>query len=120
MIRFYFAFAAVVLCAIAQTAAAQDLTSGQKLFADNCVRCHGNKGQGGIGLKLAGDAAYWEFSNFRRAVLMGVDDQGKSLKPIMPRFGKVGFTKPKGDVPNDIQLMSIQAYLVTFAPKAAN
>ena len=115
-----FAFAAVVICAVAQTAAAQDVATGQKLFADNCVRCHGNKGQGGIGLKLAGDAAYWDFNNFKRAVLAGVDDQGKSLKSIMPRFGNVGLTKPKGDVPNETQLKSIQAYLVTFAPKAAN
>ena len=120
MNRFYFAFAAVTISAFAHTAIAQELTTGQKLFADNCVRCHGNKGQGGIGLKLAGDAAYWDFDNFKRAVLMGVDDQGKRLKPIMPVFSKVGLAKPKGDVPNDTQLKSIQAYLVTLAPKAAN
>ena len=120
MKSFKFAVAALVLCAFAHSAGAQDLTAGKKLYSDNCARCHGNKGQGGIGKKLAGDAAYWEFDIFKRAVLMGIDDGGKPLKPIMPVFSKVGLTKPKGDVPNDTQLKSFQAYLVTFAPKAAN
>jgi hypothetical protein len=120
MNKFNFSFATVVLCAFAHAAIAQDLATGKKLYADNCLRCHGNKGQGGVGMKLAGDAAYWEFDIFKRAVLMGIDDGGKPLKPLMPVFGKVGLLIPKGDVPNDTQLKSIQAHLVTLAPKAAN
>ena len=59
MVRFLILMAAVVLLTCMQSAMAQDLTAGKKLFTDNCVRCHGPKGQGGIGKKLVGDAPYW-------------------------------------------------------------
>lgn len=107
--------AAAALMACTQGAMAQDLTAGKKLFTDNCVRCHGAKGQGGIGKKLAGDAAYWDFDIFKRTVMTGIDDEGKKMK-IMPVFGKTGFTNPKGVMPTDTDLQNIQAYLKTFGP----
>jgi mono/diheme cytochrome c family protein len=96
---------------------AQDLAAGKKLYIDNCQRCHSAKGQGGVGVKLTGDAAYWEFDAFKKAVLMGVDDAGKQLKKPMPLFETVGLTVPKGEIPTDAELHDIQAYIVTFGPK---
>ena len=94
---------------------AQDAAAGKTLYVDNCQRCHGAKGQGGVGKKLAGDAAYWDFAIFKRTVVEGIDDENKQMK-TMPVFGKVGFTKPKGKTPDDSDLQNLQAYLKTFGP----
>jgi mono/diheme cytochrome c family protein len=112
--------AAVLLVAANGFGHADDLDAGKKLYVDNCLRCHGNKGQGGVGAKLAGDASYWESDIFKRAVLTGVDDEGKQLKKAMPRFGKVGLTKPNGAIPSDADLENVLAYLKTFGPKRGN
>lgn len=106
--------ALIALAAFAHAAVAQDVAIGKKLFVDNCQRCHGAKGQGGVGKKLAGDAAYWDFDIFKRTVMTGIDDEGKKMK-IMP-LGKIGFTNPKGAMPSDSDLQNIQAYLKTFGP----
>ena len=103
-----------VACA-AQPALAVDVAAGGKLFVDNCQRCHGDKGQGGVGKKLAGDAAYWDFPIFKRTVIEGIDDENKKMK-IMPVFGKVGLFNPHGHVPTDDELQDLQAYLKTFGP----
>ncbi len=107
--------AAAAAVAFTQAAQAQDVGAGKTLFTDNCQRCHGAHGQGGVGKKLAGDAAYWDFNIFQRAVMTGIDDENKQMK-VMPVFGKVGFTKPKGAIPTDANLQNIQAYLKTFGP----
>jgi mono/diheme cytochrome c family protein len=109
--------AAAIMASVftAQTALAQDLAAGKKLYVDNCQRCHNDKGQGGIGKKLTGDAAYWDFAIFKRTVIEGIDDENKKMK-IMPVFGKVGLFTPKGKVPDDADLHNIQAYLQTFGP----
>jgi mono/diheme cytochrome c family protein len=115
MKRILLAAATAALFAASQTAGAQDLAAGKKLFTDNCVRCHGAHGQGGVGKKLAGDAAYWDFPVFQRTVMTGIDDENKQMK-TMPVFGKTGFTNPKGAIPTDTDLQNIQAYLKTFGP----
>jgi mono/diheme cytochrome c family protein len=107
--------AASLICFVAPAAWAEDVAAGKTLFVDNCQRCHGAKGQGGIGKKLAGDAAYWDFAIFKRTVVEGLDDENKQMK-TMPVFGKVGFTKPKGKIPDDTDLQNLQAYLKTFGP----
>ena len=107
--------AVAALLACTQAAVAQDVAAGKKLFTDNCVRCHGAKGQGWVGKKLAGDAAYWDFPVFQRAVMTGIDDEGKKLK-VMPVFEVTGFINPKGVMPTDHDLENIQAYLKTFGP----
>jgi mono/diheme cytochrome c family protein len=94
---------------------AVDTPAGGKLYVDNCQRCHGNKGQGGVGKKLVGDAAYWDFPVFKRTVIEGIDDENKKMK-VMPVFGKVGLFKPQGHVPSDDELQDIQSYLKTFGP----
>lgn len=115
MKRDLISIAAAALLACTQAATAQDLMAGKKLFTDNCMSCHGAKGQGGVGKKLAGDAAYWDFDVFQRTVMTGIDDEGKQMK-IMPVFGKTGFINPKGAIPTATDLQNIQAYLKTFGP----
>jgi mono/diheme cytochrome c family protein len=34
-----------------------ELVTGRRVYIDNCVRCHGPSGQGGIGARLAGVVA---------------------------------------------------------------
>ena len=94
---------------------ALDVAAGKTLYVNNCQRCHNDKGQGGVGKKLAGDAAYWDFPIFKRTVITGVDDEGKQMK-VMPVFGKVGLFNPQGHVPTDDELQDVQAYLKTFGP----
>ena len=110
-------FAAAILAASSAIARAEDIAAGKKLYVDNCQRCHGNKGQGGVGVRLAGEAAYWDTDTFEKAVLIGVDDEGKHLKKVMPLFGQVGLTAPKGAIPTDAELRDIQAYVKTLGPK---
>jgi len=107
--------AGAALCAFARVAAAEDVDQGKKLYVDNCQKCHGTKGQGGVGKKLEGDAAYWDFDIFKRTVMTGIDDEGKKMK-TMPVFGNVGLFNPKGVKPTDADLHNIQAYLKTFGP----
>ena len=107
------AVAALLTCT--QAAVAQDVAAGKKLFTDNCAPCHGANGQGGMGKKLAGDAAYWDFPIFQRTVMTGLDDEGKQMQN-MPVFGTTGFMDPKGVTPTDTDLKNIQAYLKTFGP----
>jgi mono/diheme cytochrome c family protein len=112
--------ASMILVATSLHVRAEDISAGKKLYVDNCQRCHGAKGQGGVGLKLAGDSAYWEFDNFKNAVLVGIDDEGEHLKKPMPLFGKIGLTSPAGEIPTDAKLQDVLAYLKTFGPKKSN
>lgn len=80
-----------------------DAKAGKTLFQTNCSGCHGTKAQGAFGPKLAGDAAKWKFTLFKRALTKGLDDKGKKLQPAMPHFK---FT--------DKEIANIQAYLKTL------
>ena len=107
--------AVITLMASAEASVAQDIGVGKTLYVDNCISCHGSKGEGAVGKKLEGDAAYWDFPIFKRTVMEGLDDEGKQLK-IMPVLGKTGFLKPAGKIPTDAELQDIQAYMKTFGP----
>ena len=50
----------------------------------------------------------------------GIDDEGKKLKPVMPRWGKTGFLIPKGVTPSDDDLANIETFLQTLGPKTAD
>jgi mono/diheme cytochrome c family protein len=88
-----------------------DAKAGKAIYTSTCQGCHGDKGQGGVGAKLAGEVGTWKFDIFKRALLQGKDDKGVALKAPMPNFTTVGFA---GKKPTDKQLMDLHAYLKTF------
>lgn len=55
-----------------------DVEAGQKLFTANCLACHGDKGQGGVGPNLTDD--YWlhggTINNIFRTITVGVVEKG--------------------------------------------
>jgi hypothetical protein len=63
-----------------------------------------------------GNALYWDFDIFKCTIVTGIDEENKKMK-IMPMFGKIGFTKPMGVTPSDVDLQNIQAYLKTLGPR---
>ncbi len=93
------------------TMKAGDAKAGKVIYAANCQGCHGDKGQGGVGAKLAGEVGTWKFDLFKRALLQGKDDKGVALKAPMPNFTTVGFA---GKKPTDVQLMNLHAYIKTL------
>jgi len=107
--------ASVAILMMSGAALAQEAKSGKDLYDANCARCHGKMAQGDIGVKLAGDAAYWTPALFNRAVLAGKDDEGRKLKKKMPRFNKKELDD--GKMATVADLAAIQAYLQTLGPK---
>ena len=72
-------------------------SEGAKLFADNCVACHGYRGEGGelIGGQTAPDLTQIAARNGgvfpRAAVLSQIDGYAKGTHPgrVMPEFGAI-------------------------------
>jgi mono/diheme cytochrome c family protein len=87
---------------------------GKALYHENCARCHGQNGKGYTGPKLVGDASEWKRELFERAVLKGIDDQGKPLKSPMPHWGAASFETDKGVAPSKAEVDAIQRYLHTL------
>lgn len=98
------------LLLVASAYAAPNAANGKTIYSTYCQGCHGANAVGvqGVGPVLKGEVAGWKFDLFKRAVLTGVDDAGKTLKPMMPRWGTTGFG---GKKPTDAQLQDLQAYL---------
>jgi mono/diheme cytochrome c family protein len=86
---------------------------GKMLFQQNCAVCHGDRAQGKIGPKLAGDSSKWPPRIFERAVLTGIDDEGKPLKAPMPHWNQSSFVSDQGKVPSKAEIDAIQRYIRT-------
>jgi len=94
---------------------AADATNGKTLYQANCASCHGADAAGGIkvGSTTSPDIRWGAigstFNNdpalVKRAILQGLDEEGKALDAAMPRFqGKL----------TDSQADDIVAYLQTL------
>lgn len=92
---------------------AASVTIGARLYGENCQTCHGVGAVGisGVGPALKGEVANWSPVQFRRAVLRGVDDKGRPLSTVMPRWSIHGWKSAVSRVPTDAQLADLQAYL---------
>ena len=64
--------------------------------------------------KLVGDAANWTPELFERAVLKGIDDEGKPLNRVMPHWGSSSFSEDHGKPPSKAEIDAIQKYLRTL------
>ncbi len=104
---------AVVTLFLSMSAVAAPL-GGKALYQQNCASCHGQKGQGGSAPKLAGDASKWRAKLFERAVLKGLDDNGKPLQAPMPHWEGASFKTDKGAAPSKAEVHAIQRYLQTL------
>ncbi|MDT3738754.1 MAG: cbb3-type cytochrome c oxidase N-terminal domain-containing protein [Candidatus Kapabacteria bacterium] len=62
------------------------LESGKEIFMKNCVSCHGNSGEGGIGPNLTDNYSIHGFGieNTMKTIINGVPDKGMiSWKPLL-------------------------------------
>jgi mono/diheme cytochrome c family protein len=84
---------------------------GKSIYQENCISCHGDNAKGGSAPKLTGDASKWSRKLFQRAVLSGIDDNGKPLKSPMPHWKEVGFHNAPGKAPSLAEINAIQDYL---------
>jgi mono/diheme cytochrome c family protein len=55
---------------------------GRAVYANNCARCHGTTGQGGVGPKLSAPALKKQFADIRTQILFVSQGSG-----VMPAFG---------------------------------
>ena len=88
---------------------------GKMLFKENCASCHGDNGKGGTqavkGPKLVGDASKWSAKLFVRAVLEGVDDEGRKLQAGMPHWKDASLKDDHGMAPTQGEIEAIHRYL---------
>ncbi|MDA7088170.1 cytochrome c [Pseudomonas sp. SA3-5] len=100
-------FAVMFLSAATQAA----MPDGEALYRDNCASCHGDKGQGGVGMRLVGDSSTWPEELFQRAVFEGLDDEGKPLESTMPHWQDRSFSADEGAPPSAAEVTAIYHYL---------
>jgi hypothetical protein len=67
-----------------------------------------------VGPKLAGVASAWPQAKFERAVLQGINSDGKPLKPPMPVWQNSSFSSDGGHAPSKQEVGAIYAYLQTL------
>lgn len=110
----FFIASTTLLMALSVPAAELD---GRALFLQNCASCHGDTGKGGKmevkGPRLVGDSSKWKLPVFQRAVLEGIDDNGKPLKAAMPHWKDASFKTDAGAAPSKEEVAAIYHYLRT-------
>jgi cytochrome c oxidase cbb3-type subunit 3 len=83
------------------TAIAKDLTDGAKIYSTNCVACHGDKGQGGVGPNLTDK--FWIHGG-------GIKDLFKTITHGIPEKGMIAWEKTL----NPIQIQQVSSYVLTL------
>lgn len=89
-----------------------NVANGNTLYTQNCMGCHGAAGAGGLGPALAGaksNIPKWSFEVFKKTLMTGVDDTGRTLKAPMPVWSKTNL-RPSGKPPTDQELADMLAY----------
>jgi cytochrome c oxidase cbb3-type subunit 3 len=83
------------------TTANKDLTDGAKIYSTNCVACHGDKGQGGVGPNLTDKL--WIHGG-------GIKDLFKTITHGIPEKGMIAWEKTL----NPIQIQQVSSYVLTL------
>jgi len=84
------------------------VATGQQLYQTDCARCHGENGAGGIKVDTAvaadlrqpqlGPMYGNDPARLRRAIIEGLDQDGKPLDVAMPRWNGVLSESQVGDI----------------------
>ena len=80
---------------------AKDLTSGSTIYSTNCVACHGDKGQGGVGPNLTDK--FWIHGG-------GIKDLFKTITHGIPEKGMIAWEKSL----NPIQIQQVSSYVLSL------
>lgn len=83
------------------TKLAKDLTSGSTIYISNCIACHGDKGQGGVGPNLTDK--FWIHGG-------GIKDLFKTITHGIPEKGMIAWDKTL----NPIQIQQVSSYVLTL------
>lgn len=78
-----------------------ELASGQAIYVQNCVACHGTKGEGGVGPNMADD--YWIHGGDIKSIF-------KTIKYGVPEKGMIAW---KAQLPPS-QIQQVASFLMTF------
>ncbi len=81
--------------------AAKDLTEGATIYSTNCVACHGDKGQGGVGPNLTD--VYWIHGG-------SIKDLFHTITNGVPEKGMIAWNKTL----NPIQIQQVSSYILTL------
>jgi cytochrome c oxidase cbb3-type subunit 3 len=79
----------------------KDLTKGSQIYSMNCVACHGDKGQGGVGPNLTDK--FWIHGG-------GIKDLFKTIKHGVPEKGMIAWEKSL----NPIQIQQVASFVLTL------
>jgi len=80
---------------------AKDLTDGAQIYSTNCVACHGNKGQGGVGPNLTDK--FWIHGGDVKALF-------KTIIHGIPEKGMIAWDKTL----NPLQIQKVASYILTL------
>ncbi|MDT8887269.1 cbb3-type cytochrome c oxidase N-terminal domain-containing protein [Aquirufa regiilacus] len=81
--------------------AAKDLTEGSQIYSTNCVACHGDKGQGGVGPNLTDK--FWIHGG-------GIKDLFKTITHGIPEKGMIAWEKTL----NPLQVQKVASFILTL------
>jgi cytochrome c oxidase cbb3-type subunit 3 len=80
---------------------AKDIAEGAKIYSTNCIACHGDKGQGGVGPNLTDK--FWIHGGDIKALF-------KTLTYGVPEKGMIAWNKTL----NPLQIQKVASYILTL------
>lgn len=86
---------------VTASTAAKDLTEGSQIYTTNCVACHGDKGQGGVGPNLTDK--FWIHGG-------GIKDLFKTITHGIPEKGMIAWEKTL----NPLQVQKVASFILTL------
>lgn len=86
---------------VSVTTAVKDLTEGSQVYMTNCVACHGDKGQGGVGPNLTDK--FWIHG-------AGIKDLFRTITQGVPEKGMIAWNKTL----NPLQIQKVASYILTL------
>jgi cytochrome c oxidase cbb3-type subunit 3 len=81
--------------------AAKEVTEGGKIYSTNCIACHGDKGQGGVGPNLTDK--FWIHGGDVKALF-------KTLTYGVPEKGMIAWNKTL----NPLQIQKVASFILTL------